>query len=85
MVEALAFEAGDSLVLYSDGIPDAQNVDGEMFGGERFRELLERPGQLPSEICSSILVDLDHHIEGAGQYDDITLLVVSRLLETSCG
>ncbi len=79
-VDALTLEPGDSLVLYSDGIPDAQNVDGEMFGGEHFRELLERPGQLPSEIFSAILAALDNHIEGAEKYDDVTLLVVRRLL-----
>ncbi len=77
-VDALTLEPGDSLVLYSDGIPDAQNVEGELFGGEHFRELLERPGQEPSETFSSVLVALDSHIGRAGQFDDITLLVVSR-------
>ena len=78
MVDALTLEHGDSLVLYSDGIPDAQNVDGEMFGGERFRRLLEQPDQAPPETFTSVLASLDQHIEGAGQFDDITLLVVSR-------
>jgi serine phosphatase RsbU (regulator of sigma subunit) len=78
MVDGLTLERGDSLVLYSDGIPDAQNVDGEMFGGERFRELLEQPGQDPSETFASVLAALDNHIGSADQFDDITLLVVSR-------
>lgn len=76
MVDTLTLEHGDSLVLYSDGIPDAQNVDDEMFGVERFRELLEQPGQDPSETFASVLAALDNHIGSADQFDDITLLVV---------
>ncbi|MFA9406522.1 MAG: PP2C family protein-serine/threonine phosphatase [Anaerolineales bacterium] len=78
MVDALMLETGDSLVLYSDGIPDAQNLDGEMMGGDRFRELLEQPDLAPSETFATVLAALDQHISGAGQYDDITLLMVSR-------
>ena len=78
MVDALMLEPGDSLVLYSDGIPDAQNLDGEMMGGDRFRELLEQPDLAPSETFATVLAALDQHISGAGQYDDITLLMVSR-------
>jgi serine phosphatase RsbU (regulator of sigma subunit) len=78
MVDALMLEPGDSLVLYSDGIPDAQTLDGEMMGGDRFRELLEQPDLVPSETFATVLTALDQHISGAGQYDDITLLMVSR-------
>lgn len=77
-VDALTLEHGDSLVLYSDGIPDAQNVDGEMFGGERFRALLEQPDLAPSETFTSVLSSIDGHIGTADQFDDITFLMVNR-------
>lgn len=77
-VETLTLEPGDTLVLYSDGIPDAQDVAGEMFGGERFRALLQADGQPPTETFTAVLAALDKHIGGASQFDDITLLMVSR-------
>jgi serine phosphatase RsbU (regulator of sigma subunit) len=77
-VESLKVEPGASLVLYSDGIPDSQNADGQMFGAERFRTLLQQPAMTPTETIASILTTLESHIDGSGQFDDITLLVISR-------
>lgn len=77
-VETFTIEFDDSLVLYSDGIPDALNQEGEMFGGERFRALLEQPGKSPPELFTDVLSSLEGHISSAKQYDDITFLVVSR-------
>lgn len=77
-VETLNLESGDSLVLYSDGITDAQDVGGERLGSERFRALLQQPVTAPSERFAAILAALDQHLEGADQFDDITLLMVSR-------
>ena len=77
-VETLSLEPGDMLVMYSDGIPDAQNPEGEMFGGERFRGVLEKPAQTPAQIFAATLTALDEHMGTGMQFDDITLLAVSR-------
>ncbi|TFH37551.1 MAG: response regulator [Anaerolineales bacterium] len=77
-VGSLTLESGDSLVLYSDGIPDAQDAAGEMLGAERFRTLLQQPAQAPSERFAAVLAALDRHLEAASQFDDITLVMVSR-------
>jgi serine phosphatase RsbU (regulator of sigma subunit) len=77
-VETLVLEPGDTLVLYSDGIPDALDPRGEMFGKERFRALLEAPDRTPSEIFVDVQDALEEYIAGAPQFDDITLLMVHR-------
>lgn len=77
-IESITMEPGDMLVLYSDGIPDSRNLAGEMFGADRFRDLLQGSALASPETFASVLAALDDHIEGTGQYDDITLLMVSR-------
>jgi sigma-B regulation protein RsbU (phosphoserine phosphatase) len=68
-VEA-AFGAGDTLVLYTDGITEAQRADGEMFGEERLRETLGRAAA--TEGVAAALRSWTAN----RQEDDITLLVV---------
>jgi sigma-B regulation protein RsbU (phosphoserine phosphatase) len=77
-VRNLELAPGECLVLYSDGVPDAQDAGGAMFGAERFRALLTEPGFSPQARFTALLEALDRHLEGAAQYDDITLLMVSR-------
>lgn len=74
-VESISLEPGDSLVVYSDGIPDCRNAAGEMFGVERLRDLLQRPA---SDAFADVVAALSRHLDGASQYDDISLLLVSR-------
>jgi sigma-B regulation protein RsbU (phosphoserine phosphatase) len=77
-VETVLLEPGDSLVLYSDGVTDAQDAAGEMFGAERLKASLSVPGSSPDGRFTGLLAALDQHLAGASQYDDITLLMVSR-------
>jgi sigma-B regulation protein RsbU (phosphoserine phosphatase) len=77
-VGTLDFDAGDCLVLYSDGITDAQDTQGEMYGGERFRKVLQQPSASPQQTFDAVLEGVRDHGRGMEQFDDITLLVVSR-------
>lgn len=78
-IHTFDLEPGDQLVLYSDGIPDAQNESGEMFGGQRLRDLLERERSDPPACFDIVLSEIDEHIGEAVQFDDITLMVVERM------
>ena len=74
------WESGDLLVLYSDGITEAFNADAEMYGIERFKDLLvENRALSPAEIRTEILSDLDAYQQDESHHDDITL-VVTRFL-----
>lgn len=70
------WNSGDLLVLYSDGITEALNIDNEMYGMERFMRLLSEKRDLSaSEIRKVILSDLEDFQQGKNPDDDITLVV----------
>ncbi len=69
--------AGDVLLAFSDGVPEAHDPAGEEFGEERLQELLRRMAHLPvSEMSSSILDELKKWMSDAEQYDDLTFIVM---------
>lgn len=68
---------GDFLVLYSDGISEAQNERGDLFGEQGLCALLEKfKGRSEMEMFEAILAGLREFTSGAPQSDDMTLLVV---------
>jgi phosphoserine phosphatase RsbU/P len=84
LVEEAEFEAtrvqlepNDMLVLFSDGIVEAANTQKELFGFERLREVTARSAQASIEtVMKSILDAVEEFSRGAGQADDLTLLIV---------
>lgn len=64
-------EANDKIYLYSDGINEAKNPQGEQFGDERLRDVLVSGGD---ERFEKILLELDKFTEDTHQTDDITLV-----------
>jgi serine phosphatase RsbU (regulator of sigma subunit) len=70
---------GDFLILYSDGITEAQNSQGTFYEEDRMLDAaLSIPGGSAIEIRNAILKDV-HRFSGSAQYrDDITLVVVKR-------
>ena len=72
-------EAGDLLVIYTDGVTEARNDDQEQFGEARLLSLLQAVGQEGSaHTLSNIMHVLDDFVGGAAQHDDITCLIVRR-------
>ncbi|NJN95316.1 MAG: serine/threonine-protein phosphatase [Anaerolineales bacterium] len=72
-------EPGDTLYAFTDGVVDAQNSAGEMFGRETLHALLTDPVVSASALLDLIESALNSHVAGANQYDDITMLGVRRL------
>lgn len=73
-------EPGDLLVLYSDGVTEANNQVFEEFGEERFIEVLRRHRTEPAAaIVEAVMKALTAFAAGAPQADDITLVVARRL------
>ncbi len=78
--EHLALEPGDTLVLFSDGVPEAQNLDDEEFGETRLMaSLREAVGRSSAEAIDRVMASIDAFAGAAPQFDDITLMVVRRL------
>jgi serine phosphatase RsbU (regulator of sigma subunit) len=72
-------EAGDLLVIYTDGVTEARNDDEEQFGEARLLSLLQAVGQEGSALTlAHIMHVLDDFVGGAAQHDDITCLIVRR-------
>jgi hypothetical protein len=68
---------GDTLVLYSDGVTDAEAPDGEQFGEERLLACLERTrSHSPAGILEALLEEVRAFAAGHPPADDVTVLVV---------
>jgi sigma-B regulation protein RsbU (phosphoserine phosphatase) len=69
----------DLLVVYTDGITEARNEDGEEFGQERLLSLLQMAEGATSELMlGTVMRDLDNFVGAALPHDDLTCMVVYR-------
>ncbi len=67
------------LLLYTDGITEAQNESSELFGSPRLIQALQNNrDKLALELINSLLNEMQAFIKGAQQSDDITLMVLVR-------
>ena len=74
---------GDSLFVYTDGIPEANNGKGEMFGTERMLASLNRHRtERMAELVAGVREDVGCFGDGAPQFDDMTMLAL-RLEEAA--
>ena len=75
----VALQDGDALVLYSDGITDAQDASGDEFGEIRVHEILRSAaGQPAAAIVARLFDAIDAFVADTPQFDDMTMLVVRR-------
>lgn len=70
---------GDLLVMYTDGVTDAQDPHGQFYGEQRLLQVVRRCNCPAQETLEIILEDLDRFTRGTPQADDVTLLVVRRV------
>jgi serine phosphatase RsbU (regulator of sigma subunit) len=72
-------EAGESVLFYSDGLVEAHDPDGEMFGFPRLRELVAKHADNERSMEEALLEELYSFVgESWEQEDDITLLTLRR-------
>ena len=71
--------AGDILVLYTDGITEAESPDGEEFGIERLQEVcVDNRGKSLEDLAGCIQTNLDQFASGVPYADDRTFVLVRR-------
>jgi sigma-B regulation protein RsbU (phosphoserine phosphatase) len=69
--------AGDVLLAFTDGVPEAHNPENEEFGEERLQQLLRQTAHLAAdEISARIAAEMKNWIRDAEQYDDLTFIVM---------
>jgi serine phosphatase RsbU (regulator of sigma subunit) len=75
----VVLDAGVSVLLYSDGLVEAHDPKGEMFGFPRLRALVAEHGEEERPLGEFLLEELYSFVgEGWEQEDDITLLTLER-------
>jgi serine phosphatase RsbU (regulator of sigma subunit) len=73
-------DAGDVLVVYSDGLTDAENQHEEMFGEERLLDLIRHAAPAGSHFLEyKLLRAIEEFTQGTPQIDDITFVVVQKV------
>jgi sigma-B regulation protein RsbU (phosphoserine phosphatase) len=74
-----SLDKGDILMVYSDGLTDAQDQQGEMFGEERLLQIIQQGAPLGSfALERKILRAIDEFTQGLPQTDDITFIVIEK-------
>ncbi len=76
--QSIKLNKGDSIFLYTDGVTEALNPNDELYGEERLINCLNRSDKnLPiEELLAFVRTDVNTHVDGAEQSDDITMLVL---------
>jgi sigma-B regulation protein RsbU (phosphoserine phosphatase) len=75
----LHLEQGDFIVFYTDGVIDAINPQEQLFGEQRFREVVQENCELPpEELLAAIQRAVNAFTGSEAPFDDITLMVVKR-------
>jgi sigma-B regulation protein RsbU (phosphoserine phosphatase) len=72
-------QPGEMLVMYSDGITEAENPDGQPFEESGLEQVVERhAGEEPAEIGTRVLKAVEVHARASRFTDDLTILLVKR-------
>jgi sigma-B regulation protein RsbU (phosphoserine phosphatase) len=72
-------ESGDTLLLYTDGVNEAMDAQGEEFGEERIHKTLaDLAPQGPQAVIDALIDEVDQFCGGRRGHDDITLVVLQK-------
>lgn len=75
-----AVQAGDRIVLYTDGVIEAREPDGELFGQERLEAVLNHArSETLTAVKDAVLTAVRDHAGGNLGHDDVTLLAIEVL------
>lgn len=85
VVEDFEFEAitrpinpGETVVIYTDGVSEAMNPNGDLYTEERVREFVRNSKSNAEDLGKAILADVRRHAAGRAQNDDITIMTFGR-------
>jgi len=70
-------EPGDMIFLYTDGVTEATNRREELYGEDRLLNIIKSTEyESIKELCESVKADVDKFVDGAPQFDDITMVAL---------
>lgn len=74
-VETGQLQDGDQVLIFSDGVPEAQDANHELFGEDRLKEYLAKCSGEPG-LCAKVVAAVQDFVGSAPQADDLTLVVL---------
>jgi sigma-B regulation protein RsbU (phosphoserine phosphatase) len=78
-VENFIMRPGDILCLFTDGILEAMDAKGNLYGTERIQQVLyKNKHKSPTEIAYAVIEDVQKYSIGANYNDDKTIIVIKR-------
>ena len=79
-IEKRKFNKGDVLVLLSDGLPEAENDNGELYDYERVVDVINKnASKSADELKSKLIGEVDIWLKGGIPDDDVTIVVVKKI------
>jgi len=76
----LHLDAGESLLIYTDGLTEARGTDGDEYGMERVKDLaFTYRDRDPRSLVTACVENLERFRSGGKQTDDLTIMAVRRL------
>ena len=82
--EEVSLAPGDTLFIYTDGVTEAANLEGEEYGLERLEAIVRRHlGGSLDELVEGLERELDEFVRGVPYGDDRTVLVLRRARQAS--
>ena len=71
----LQLNPGDRLFVYTDGVPEATNLNNELFGTDRMLDALNADKEAkPEEMLENVYKTVGEFVGEAEQFDDVTML-----------
>ena len=78
--EELYLKPGNSIFVYTDGVPEATDADNQLYGTDRMLEALNSlPEGNPKDMLKTVKDDVDLFVGEAPQFDDLTMLCLKYL------
>ena len=75
----VALRPGDLVFVYSDGLTEAENVSGEMFGEQGVKYIIQREGSAgAARVHEAVIESIGEFTRGCDQTDDITIVIAEQ-------
>jgi serine phosphatase RsbU (regulator of sigma subunit) len=69
---------GETVVIVTDGVDEALNPEGDLYGKQRVIEFIKNSSPKADELGKALLADVRRHAAGRPQNDDITIMTFGR-------
>ena len=77
--EKVKLKKGDYFIIYSDGVSEASNDDGEFYGTGRFKDAILKNNNLsPQEMGRTLISGVNHFVGNNKFYDDLSIIILRK-------